>query len=221
MENNYEFEKLNFNEIEMDQIIQNSSDFLDLMKKRRTTRDLSDKPIDKQVLINIIKTAATAPSGANIQPWTFCLITSEKYKKLIREEAEKIEKLNYEKLFSDQKKIDIEFTGLDYQKEFLTESPALIAVFKHKYRIENDKQIQNYYPNESIGLALGILLTSIHHAGLATIPYTPTPMTFLKKILDRPSYESPVMILPVAFPKKEAQIPKITKKDFDEICVEY
>lgn len=221
MDNKFEFENLNFKIAEMDKVVKKSHEFLELMQKRRTTRDLSNKPIDKNVLINIIRTAATAPSGANIQPWTFCLITSEKYKKLIREEAEKIEKLNYEKLFSEQKKIDLEFTGLDHNKEFLTESPALIAVFKHKYRIENEKQIQNYYPNESIGLALGILLTSIHNAGLATIPYTPTPMTFLKKILNRPSYESPVMILPVAFPKQDAKIPIISKKEFSEICVEY
>lgn len=215
------FVKMNFNFKSEEEILTNSSNFLNLMRDRRTTRDLSNKPIDKNILLNIIKTASTSPSGANIQPWTFCLITSDKYKRLVREEAERIEKINYEKLFSDQKKKDIEFTGTNYEKEFLTTAPALIAVFKHKYRYDKDKQIPNYYPNESIGLALGILLTSIHVAGLATIPYTPTPMNFLKKLLNRPSYESPVMILPVAYPKQNAEIPIIKRKSLDEVLVEY
>ena len=219
--NNEEFEKLKFNFNDTEDLINNSTEFYKLMQNRRTTRDLSNKKIPKEVLYNLIKIASNAPSGANIQPWTFCLVTSDEIKSKIRDESEKIEKLNYEKWFSEQKKFDLQFTGLDYQKEFLTEAPALIVVFKHKYRIENNKSIPNYYPMESVGLAIGMLITAIHYTGLSTIPYTPSPMKFLKKILNRPSYESPVMVLPVAYPKESALVPFITKKKLDEVLVEY
>lgn len=216
-----EFENIKFDFKNNVEILNNSIKFLTLMKKRRTTRDLSNKEIPKEVLYNIIKIGANAPSGANIQPWTFCLVTSYEKKAEIREEAERIEKINYDKLFTERKKSDLEFTGLDYKKEFLTESPALIVVFKHKYRLEDDNIISNYYPMESVGLAIGMLITAIHYSGLATIPYTPSPMRFLKKILNRPSYESPVMILPVAYPKESALVPIISKKVLSEVMVEY
>lgn len=219
--NTEQFENLKFDFKNNNDILNFSNEFLSLMKKRRTTRDLSNREIPKEVLYNIIKVGANAPSGANIQPWTFCLVTSDNIKSEIREEAEKIEKINYDKLFTERKKSDLEFTGLDYKKEFLTESPALIVVFKHKYRLEDDNIISNYYPMESVGLALGMLITAIHYSGLATIPYTPSPMRFLKKILNRPNYESPVMVLPVAYPKENALVPIISKKDLNEVMVEY
>lgn len=216
-----EFEVYDFRNFSIEEVTKKSYEFLELMNLRRTTRELSNREIPNEILYNLIKVAANAPSGANIQPWIFCLVTSEDVKKKIRDEAEKIEKLNYEKWFSEQKKIDLKFTGLDYKKEFLTEAPALIVVFKQKYRLEDDKIISNYYPMESVGLAIGMLISAIHYSGLLTIPYTPSPMKFLKKILKRPDNESPVMLLPVAYPKKDAKVPIITKKELKEVLVEY
>lgn len=216
-----EFIDLEFEKKCCEEMLKCSKQFYELMDKRRTVRDISNEPIDYEIFYNLILTAGTAPSGANIQPWKFALIKDITIKETIREEAEKIEKRSFEELFSEQKKKDIEFTGNNWEKPFLTEAPALIVVFKEKYRFQDGEKVSNYYPNESVGLALGMLFAAIHNAGLVTIPYTPHPITFLKKILNRPENEAPVMLLPIGLPKEGAKIPNKNRKKLSEILVEY
>jgi iodotyrosine deiodinase len=216
------FIKLEFKKLSCDEIEKKSKDFYEFMDKRRTVREISREPLSDEIYQNLILTAATAPSGANQQPWTFCLVKSPSIKKQIREEAEKIEKRSYEELFSEEKKDAIAFTGLDWHKAFLEDAPALIIVFKHKYQFdENGDRIKVYYPNEGVGLAIGMLFTAIHSCGLVTTPYTPHPITFLKKILNRPDNEAPVMILPIGLPKDDAMIPDKKRKPLDQIMIEY
>lgn len=199
-----------------------SKEFYDFMNKRRTVREISSEELPDELIHNLILTAGTAPSGANIQPWKFCLIKDPEVKEKIRNEAEKLEERSYRELYSQRKKEDIAFTGTDWQKSFLTEAPALIVAFKEKYRIDEEgKHIPNYYPNESIGLALGMLFSAIHNAGLVTIPYTPHPINFLKKLLDRPDNEAAVMVLPIGYPKESAKVPDKKRKSLDEIMDVY
>lgn len=221
MNTNYPFIELDFEKRCCSEMIDRSKEYYNFMDKRRTVREISEEPIDDEIIHNLILTAGTAPSGANVQPWKFCHIKDPAVKQQIRDEAEVIEKKSYDELFSDQKKSDIEFTGNDWQKDFLTTAPALIVVFKEKYRYENGEKISNYYPNESVGLALGLLFSAIHNAGLVTIPYTPHPISFLKKILNRPDNEAPVMLLPVGYPIDGAKIPDKKRKLLEEIMETY
>jgi nitroreductase len=221
IEDNLDFIDLDFEKKCCEEMIHKSEHFYKHLDKRRTVRDISSEFVDEEIIKNLILTAGTAPSGANLQPWKFAVIKDKKIKKQIREEAEKIEKRSFEELFSQQKKNDIAFTGNNWQKPFLTEAPYLIIAFKEKYRLENGEKISNYYPNESIGLALGMLFAAIHNAGLVTIPYTPHPITFLKKILNRPENEAPVMLLPVGLPMDDAKIPNKKRKSLDEIMITY
>ncbi|MDC1067972.1 nitroreductase family protein [Candidatus Kapabacteria bacterium] len=216
------FIDLNFNRKGNEEMLNDSEIFYLKMNQRRTVRDISNDPIDPEIIKNIVLTAGTAPSGANIQPWKFAVVSDNKLKNKIRLEAEIIEKKSFEKLFSQQKLDDIAFTGNNWEKPFLTEAPYLIVVFKEKYRIDNGtNKIANYYPNESIGLAMGLLFAAIHNAGLVTIPYTPHPISFLKRILDRPDNEAPVMLLPVGLPKDDAKIPDKKRKSIEEIMLNY
>lgn len=216
-----DFIELEFQKRCCKEMIERSTEFYQQMDKRRTVRDISPEPIDDEIIDNLILTAGTAPSGANIQPWKFAVVTDQKIKEQIKLEAEEIEKRSFEELFSEQKKNDIAFTGNNWQKPFLTTAPALIVVFKEKYRFENGVKISNYYPNESVGLAMGLLFAAIHNAGLVTIPYTPHPISFLKKILNRPDNEAPVMLLPIGLPNDGALVPNKTRKNLDEIMVRY
>lgn len=221
VEEEVDFIELNFQKRCCEEMIERSQEFYEHLDKRRTVREISSEPVDDKIIENLILTAGTAPSGANIQPWKFAVIRDLDLKMIIREEAEKIEKRSFEELFSNQKKEDIAFTGNNWEKPFLTEAPALIVAFKEKYRLENGKKIPNYYPNESIGLALGMLFAAIHNAGLVTIPYTPHPITFLKKILKRPENEAPVMLLPIGLPVDGAKVPNKKRKELNEIMLTY
>jgi nitroreductase len=210
------FIKYEFDKITAEKLIENSSLFLNKILKRRTVRDFSDKMIPEEVILNIIKSAASAPSGANKQPWFFYLIKDKNLKLKIREESEKIEKENYNTRFTNEMKKDLAVLQTGANKSFLQEAPYLIVVCKEKYKIINGKNEKNYYVNESTGIALGFLVAAIHFAGLATVTYTPNPMNFLKNILEIPDNLTPAAILPVGFPKKEASVPNISKKDIPE-----
>ena len=200
----------------------NSQDFLESLSKRRSVREFSDKEVPLEIIENIIKTAATAPSGANKQPWTFCLISDKDLKKKIREAAEQEEKESYESRMSEEWIEDLKPLGTDWQKPFLETAPHLIVIFKRIYEIdENGKKRNNYYVQESVGIAAGFLIAAIHNAGLATLTHTPSPMNFLSKILDRPANEKPFLLLPIGYPAKECWVPDIKKKAFEEICIKY
>ena len=196
--------------------------FYELLSKRRSIRAFSDKPVDKQVIELIIKTAATAPSGANKQPWSFCAISSPSIKKAIREAAEQEEKKNYSRRMSEAWLKDLEPFATNWEKPFLEIAPWLIVVFKKTYDIsEGNQQLKNYYVNESVGIASGLLITAIHNAGLVTLTHTPSPMNFLAKILDRPANEKPFLLLPVGLPADDAYVPNIGRKQQKEILHYY
>lgn len=199
-----------------------SKEFYDWLDSRRSVRDFSDKPIPRSVIENLIKSASTAPSGAHKQPWTFCAVSNSALKSQIRKEAEIEEKESYESRMSERWKKDLEAMGTDMHKPFLEIAPWLIIVFKQVFELDKDgKKHNNYYVNESVGIACGMLISAIHKAGLVTLTHTPSPMNFLAKVLDRPKNERAYLLLPVGYPKDPAYVPDIERKGLDEVAVFY
>ena len=211
-----EFESKNYSEEEIER---RSLEFLEDLRKRRSVRNFAEREVSKEVIDNLIKTAGLAPSGANKQPWTFCVISNKQLKKEIRRLAEIEEYENYHVRMSDSWKQDLKHLGTNYIKEFLDIAPYLIVVFKKVYDVDKDgDRAQNYYVNESVGIACGFLIAAIHQAGLVTLTHTPSPMTFLQKALNRPKNEKAFLLLPVGYPAENCKVPNIQKKQFDEIC---
>ena len=199
-----------------------SKSYFETMNKRRSVRDFSDRNISLKVIENIIKTASTSPSGANKQPWTFCVVQDSKIKKEIRIAAEKEEERSYKERMSDEWLNDLKHLGTDANKPFLEKAPYLIIVFKKPYDIDAEgNKHQNYYVNESVGLACGFLISAIHNAGLATLTHTPSPMRFLEKILNRPENERAFLVLPVGYAAEKTYVPNIKRKPLDEVMKLY
>ncbi len=214
--------KINFSPLEYEKpstedLVKRSRAFLELMKKRRTVREFSGEPVPEEVLVNCIEAAGTAPSGAHLQPWHFVLVRDPQIKKQIRQAAEKEERINYEMRYSEEMKKEIEKLETNFEKPFLEHAPALIAVFKESYRIENNIRRKNYYVNESVGIATGLLITALHYSGLVALPHTPSPMRFLNDILKRPGNESPIILLPVGYPAEGTRVPDIKRKPVDKL----
>ncbi len=203
-----------------DESIQRAIDFYRFMDKRRTIRSISSRPVDKKLIEQLILAASTAPSGAHKQPWTFCAISDTGIKKQIREAAEKEEYDSYHGRMSDRWLDDLKPLATDWNKPFLESAPWLIVVFKRVYETDgDDSKRNNYYVNESVGIACGLLITAIHHAGLVTLTHTPSPMNFLSRILERPENERPFLLLPVGYPEKGALVPDLTRKTLSEVAV--
>ncbi len=204
------------------EMIEKSKAFLQFMDKRRSVREFSDQAVPKEVIENIIKTASTSPSGAHKQPWTFCVVSNPKLKSKIRVAAEKEERESYQNRMSDSWLKDLEPLGTDMNKPFLEIAPYLIIVFKKAFDYDQfGKKINNYYVNESIGLACGMLITAIHNAGLATLTHTPSPMKFLANILNRPDNERAFLLLPVGYLKQPTYVPDIHRKSLEEVSEFY
>lgn len=195
--------------------------FYSFMDTRRSVRDFSDRPVPRNLVESLIQTASTAPSGANKQPWTFCLVGDPHLKREIRLAAEKEEYESYNHRMSEEWLEDLKPMGTDWNKPFLEIAPWLIVVFKRAYEEENGIKRKNYYVNESVGLACGFLIAAIHNAGLVTLTHTPSPMNFLTSILQRPENERAFLLLPVGYPASDATVPDISRKGLDEICVPY
>lgn len=206
-----------------DEEMSNRSDqFYTWMDARRTVRDFSDRPVPIAVIENCIRAASTAPSGAHKQPWTFCVVTNTQIKKQIREAAEKEEQESYASRMSAEWLDDLKPLQTDWQKPFLEVAPYLIIVFKKAYEPGADGlKKNNYYVQESVGLACGFLLAALHHAGLVALTHTPSPMNFLSKILNRPDHERPFLLIPVGYPAEPVWVPKLTRKPLDEIMIQY
>ncbi len=215
------FSPLDYDKPSEQELLKRSRSFLELMKKRRTVREFSDEPVPEEVIRHCIETAGTAPSGAHMQPWHFVVVRDPQIKKQIRHAAEKEERINYEMRYSDDMKKDIEKLETNFEKPFLEHAPVLIAVFKESYRIENNIRRKNYYVNESVGIATGLLITALHYAGLVCLPHTPSPMRFLNEILKRPGNESPTVILPVGFPADDTRVPDLNRKPMSQILSEF
>lgn len=192
------------------------------MEKRRSVREFSDRPVPMSVIEDLIMTASSAPSGANKQPWTFCVVTDANIKSEIRKAAEEEEYENYHGRMSEEWLEDLKPFATDWHKEFLEIAPALIIVFKKAFDLNEDgSKSKNYYVNESVGLATGFLLAAIHQAGLVSLTHTPSPMNFLQKILERPSNERPFLLIPVGYPAKDSQVPDISKKGPSDVMIKF
>ena len=192
--------------------------YFDVMKKRRTVRHFSDRPVSRETIEWVVRTAGSAPSGANKQPWRFVCVQDKKLKREIRLGAEQEEREFYARRASDRWLKDLEPLGTDDHKEFIEIAPWLIVVFKLG-RADDGGQV--YYANESVGIASGFLLAAAHHAGLATLTHTPSPMGFLGRILDRPMHERPFLLVPVGHPAQDCVVPKaaVERKPLEEIMV--
>lgn len=196
--------------------------FFRMMDKRRSVRSFSDKPIPDDIINQLILTASTAPSGAHKQPWTFCVVTDMDLKRKIREAAEKEEYESYHNRMSEEWLEDLAPLGTDWHKEFLEVAPALIVVFKRSYEFDaNGNKRQNYYVQESVGLACGFLLAAIHQAGLVSLTHTPSPMNFLSQLLQRPPNEKPFLLIPVGYPDPDTMVPDLKRKSLQEIAQWY
>jgi len=210
-----------FHQLTENEMQERSAAHFERMRTRRSVRDFSDEPFPVEVIYNAIRTAGSAPSGANKQPWHFSVIQDQALKEQIRVAVEGEEKENYTRRFSEELKADLETFETDFSKPHLTGAPYIIVVFKENYRVVNGKRKKNYYVNESVGIASGMLIASLHLAGLATLTHTPNPMKFLNDMLSRPVNETPVMVLPVGYPAKDATVPDLKRKPLSDIMTTF
>lgn len=219
MVTDWPFEPLAFQEKSPDEMKAAAARFYDEIRRRRTVRDFSDRPVSRDIIENALKTAGTAPSGANMQPWHFVVVGDAGLKRQIREAAEHEEKEFYEHRASQEWLDALEPLGTDENKPFLETAPWLIAVFLKKFSYNRQgRRLKNYYTAESVGIACGFLLTALHTAGLATLTHTPSPMKFLNKLLDRPKDERPYMLIVTGYPAADAKVPAIGKEPLDKIA---
>jgi iodotyrosine deiodinase len=195
-----------------------ADEFFSSIHRRRTVRHFATDPIPLDVVRRCIETAATAPSGANKQPWTFVLVTDAEIKARIREAAEQEERTFYAGRAGERWLRDLKVLGTDEHKPFLEIAPALIVVFAQRHGQSADER--HYYVQESVGIACGFLLAALHNAGLATLTHTPSPMGFLSKILGRPDNERAYLLIPVGYPTNQCLVPDIGKKTLSEVLIE-
>lgn len=221
MEKKYPFIPYSRDTFSPEEMIKRSEEFYSWMDSRRTVRDFSDKDVPKEVIENIIMTASTAPSGAHKQPWTFCVISNKELKAKIRKMAEEEEYKSYNSRMPDEWLEALAPLGTDWNKPFIDIAPWIIIVFKKSYDIVDGKKKNNYYVNESVGLAAGFLLAAIHHAGLVALTHTPSPMNFIADALQRPENEKPILLIPVGYPADEVTVPDIHRKPLEEVAVFY
>ena len=207
-----------FKEYPVEQMQQRANDFYEEIRRRRTVRDFSDRKIDLAVIDRCLQAAGTAPNGANLQPWHFVVVTDSDVKSKIRMAAEEEEREFYSKRAPQAWLDALAPLGTDEHKPFLETAPCLIGVFSKPYdEGAGGQRVKNYYATESVGIATGFLIAALHHAGLATLTHTPSPMKFLNEILQRPDYERPFLLLVVGYPDTDALVPSITKKPLSQI----
>lgn len=208
-----------YREYPQEEMIERSKSFYDEIKRRRTVRDFSDRSIPREVIEQCLLAAGTAPNGANLQPWHFTVVEDAAIKKKIRAAAE-IEEQEFYNGKAPQAWLDaLAPLGTDSNKPFLEIAPYLIVIFSKSHDVLDDgSTVKHYYASESIGIATGFLIAALHHAGLATLTHTPSPMKFLNEILDRPTNERPFVLLVVGYPAENANVPAITKKPLSGIA---
>jgi nitroreductase len=209
---------LDFTQYPPDEMQARAAAFRAEVARRRTVRDFSDRPIPPGVLDDCLRAAATAPNGANMQPWHFVVVTRPEAKRRIRLAAEEEERAFYGGRAPADWLDALAPLGTDAAKPFLETAPALIAIFAASYGLDADgRKVKHYYVQESVGIATGILITALHHAGLATLTHTPSPMAFLNDILGRPANERPFLLLVAGYPAPDARVPAISKKPFEAV----
>ncbi len=193
-----------------------ADEFFELLNRRRTVREYSDRDVPIELIEKAIATAGTAPSGANMQPWRFVVVRDPEVKKRIREAAEKEEHESYHGRMTGKWLRRLAPLGTDEHKPFLEIAPYLIVVFRINSITDGETE-PTYYSQESVGIAVGMLLAALHNMGLATLTHTPSPMKFLQEILGRPKNEIPFVLIPVGYPADDAQVPDIKRKPLSEI----
>lgn len=211
------FTPLDFQRLSLEEQQQKADAFFELLNRRRTVREYSDAVVPFELIEKAILTAGTAPSGANMQPWRFVVVRDPETKRKIREAAEKEEHDSYHGRMSDKWLKRLSVLGTDEHKPFLEIAPYLIVVFRINSVEENGETEPTYYSQESVGIAVGMLLAALHNAGLATLTHTPSPMKFLQEILGRPKNEIPYVLIPVGYPAEDAEVPDIKRKTLREI----
>ena len=212
------FHSLEFQELAAEEMQKRAASFSEHLSCRRTVREFSRRELPEGVIEDCIRAAATAPSGANLQPWHFVLVSDPSVKKRIREAAEEEEHDFYTRRAPREWLDALAPLGTDEHKPFLEDAPCLIVVFSRRFdRRDDGSIIKQYYVNESVGIATGMLISAVHDVGLVSLTHTPAPMSFLGNILGRPDNESPFLILVVGYPAEGAQVPVISKKPLGEI----
>ena len=208
-----------YREFPSEEMLHRAAAFYAELKRRRTVREFSDRPVPSKVISDCVLAAGTAPNGANMQPWHFVVVTRPDLKRRIREEAENQEREFYQHRAPKEWLEAIEPLGTDEHKSYLETAPALIVIFTQGYaQLPDGRRLKHYYAQESVGIATGMLIAAVHHAGLVSLTHTPISMGFLNPILNRPSNERPFLILVVGYPAENAKVPAITKKPLEDIA---
>jgi iodotyrosine deiodinase len=212
------FVPLDYREYPAEEIRQRAAAFYADMRRRRSVRQFSDRSVPREVIEHCLRAAGTAPSGANMQPWHFVVVSDPGVKQRIRMAAEEVERAFYEERAPEEWLDALAPLGTGVSKPFLEAAPYLIVVFAQRFGLSpQGDRVAHYYVNESVGIATGMLITALHQAGLVTLPYTPSPMGFLREILDRPFNERPFLLLPVGYPAGDAVVPDLDRKPLGEI----
>ncbi|CAN5754110.1 nitroreductase family protein [soil metagenome] len=211
--------KLSFERLPPDEQLRRADEFLAILSRRRTVREYSSEDVPFELIEKAIATAGTAPSGANMQPWRFVVVRDADVKQKIRDAAEKEERESYQGRMSEKWLRRLAPLGTDEHKPFLTVAPYLIVVFRITSIEENGETEPTYYSQESVGIAVGMLLAALHNMGLATLTHTPSPMKFLQEILGRAKNEIPFVLIPVGYPAEDAMVPDIERKPLSEIML--
>jgi iodotyrosine deiodinase len=219
MKESYFIPYSSYQEYPLQEMQQRAQTFRQELQRRRTVRTFSSRPVPREIIEECIRAAGTAPNGANMQPWHFVVVSDPGVKKHIRAGAEEEEREFYERRASEEWLEVLAPLGTDWRKPFLEEAPYLIVIFGLSNTILPDgSKRKNYYVTESVGIAAGMLITAVHHAGLASLTHTPSPMGFLNKILGRPANERPFLVLVVGYPAEGTTVPDISKKQLEEIA---
>lgn len=214
------FVSLEFERLDEHEQLERSRSFLAGMRHRRSVRAFSTEPVPYELVANAVAAAGTAPSGAHQQPWTFVVVTDPDVKRRIRSAAEEEERRSYESRMPDEWLEALRPLGTDWRKPHIEDAPYVVVVFEQTYGRRSDgSKIKHYYVKESVGIAVGLLLASLHDAGLATLIHTPSPMGFLREILERPENERPYVVVPIGYPADGCTVPDLERKPLDEILV--
>jgi nitroreductase len=222
MEKEHPFIEYKRDQYDAEEMIRRSQSFYEWANTRRSVRDFSNEPVPKEVMEHLIMTGSTAPSGAHKQPWTFCLISNAELKSKLRALAEEEERKSYEGRMSESWLKDLEPLGTDAVKAFIDVAPWIVVIMKRPYELDAEgNKHQNYYVNESVGLAAGFFLMAVHHAGLVALTHTPSPMNFIAKALERPENERPFLLIPVGYPAEGAKVPDLKRKEKENVIHYY
>ncbi|HSI98633.1 MAG TPA: nitroreductase family protein [Gaiellaceae bacterium] len=214
------FVPLEFERLPEEEQLARSRRFLESMRRRRTVREFSREPVPFELVENAVATAGTAPSGAHQQPWTFVVVSDPRLKRRIRVAAEEEERRSYESRMPDEWLEALRPLGTDWRKPHIEDAPYVVIVFEHAYGVRADgTKVKHYYVRESVGIAVGLLLVSLHEAGLSTLTHTPSPMGFLRELLGRPESERPYVVVPVGYPADGCTVPDLARKELDAILV--